>query len=145
MFQKLINRYGSIKADLFLFIIIHFLVWSIIPIFRETLPMDTIEAIIWGQNGGWLTNKHPPLSGYVANTFYQIFFHQNISMYILSQVFVAIGFIYIYKLARLFISERRSVLSVLLLEGVIYYGFTSTEFNVNIISFDDILSISTSI
>ena len=134
MFQKLINKYGSIKVDLFLFIIIHFLVWSIIPIFRETLPMDTIEAIIWGQNGGWLTNKHPPLSGYVANTFYQIFFHQNISMYILSQVFVAIGFIYIYKLARLFISERRSVLSVLLLEGIIYYGFTSTEFNVNIIS-----------
>ena len=78
MFKKLINKYGSIKVDLFLFIIIHFLVWSIIPIFRETLPMDTIEAIIWGQNGGWLTNKHPPLSGYVANTFYQIFFQEDL-------------------------------------------------------------------
>lgn len=134
MFQKLVEKYGLIKLDLFIFLIIHFLVWSLVPLFRETMPMDSIEAIIWGQNGGWLTNKHPPLSGYLANIFYQIFFHKNISMYFLSQSCVLVSFIYIFKLAKLFISERNSVLSVMLLEGVIYYGFTSTEFNVNIIS-----------
>lgn len=134
MFQRLIEKYGFIKLNLFLFLIIHFLVWSLIPLFRETMPMDSIEAIIWGQNGGWLTNKHPPLSGFLANIFYQIFFHKNISMYVLSQSCILVGFIYIFKLARLFISERRSVLSIMLLEGVIYYGFTSTEFNVNVIS-----------
>ena len=134
MFKKIVEKYGSLKVDFFIFLFLHFLVWSCVPLFRQTLPMDSIEAIIWGQNGGWLTNKHPPLSGYVANIFYNIFFGYNISMYILSQVCILIGFIYIYKLARLFISERRATLSVLLLEGVIYYGFTSIEFNVNILS-----------
>ena len=134
MLQKILDKYGSLKVDLFIFLLAHFLVWSCIPLSRQTLPMDSIEAVIWGQNGGWLTNKHPPLSGYVANIFYNMFFGYNISMYILSQVCILIGFIYIYKLARLFISERRATLSVLLLEGVIYYGFTSIEFNVNILS-----------
>lgn len=134
MFKKIVEKYGSLKVDFFIFLFLHFLVWSCVPLFRQTLPMDSIEAIIWGQNGGWLTNKHPPLSGYVANIFYNIFFGYNISMYILSQICILIGFIYIYKLARLFISERRATLSVLLLEGVIYYGFTSIEFNVNILS-----------
>lgn len=96
--------------------------------------MDSIEAVIWGQNGGWLTNKHPPLSGFIANIFYILFYGKDISIYILSQVCILIGFIYIFKIAKLFLDEEKSVLSVLLLEGVIYYNITSIEFNVNIIS-----------
>lgn len=134
MFKKICNIFKNINTDLIIFLIIHFVLWSLIPIFRQSMPMDSIEAIIWGQNAGWMTNKHPPFSGFTANIFYQIFFHRDISMYILSQLCVLIGFIYIYKLAKLFLDENKSVLSVMLLEGTIYYGFTSTEFNVNVIS-----------
>ena len=50
------------------------------------------------------TNKHPPLSGVPAAWFYDWF--GNAGIYILSQVCVLLGFIYIYKLAKCFLEEK---------------------------------------
>ena len=49
-----------------LFLVCHFVLWSLIPCFRQMLPLDTIEAIFWGTIQDWGTNKHPPLSGVLA-------------------------------------------------------------------------------
>ena len=129
-----LNKYDNFKKDFLIFLAVHFFVWSLIPLFRNNIPMDSIEAIVWGINGGWMTNKHPPFSGFIADIFFRIFLEKDIAVYILSQLFVLVGFVYIYKIARLFLNKKNSILSVLMLEGVIYYGFTSIEFNVNVIS-----------
>lgn len=120
------------KNDFFLFLFIHFMVWSVIPLLRRSLPMDSIEAIMWGRYCDWGTNKHPPLSGFPAAWFYDWF--GNWGIYLLSQVCILVGFIFIYKIACCFIEKKKAVLSVMLLEGVIYYGFSSLEYNVNVLS-----------
>lgn len=122
------------RHPLIVFLIVHFLVWSIIPLLRSSLPMDSIEAIIWGQLCDWGTNKHPPLSGHMVYQFYVLGGHSQYAVYALSQLCVLIGFVYIYKLAQCFMGKECAVFSVMVLEGVIYYGFSSLEFNVNVVS-----------
>ena len=116
------------------FLLFHFLLWSLIPLLRGSLPMDSIEAVVWGQYCDWGTNKHPSLSGHMAYWFYELLSGYHYSIYALSQICVLVAFIYIYKFANLFLSKEKSVLSVMLLEGVIYYGYSSIEFNVNVVS-----------
>lgn len=122
------------KNNFITFLIIHFFVWIGVPSFRKSLPMDSLEAIMWGRYCDWGTNKHPPFSGFLAEWFYKLFGENQIGIYILSQVCVLLAFIFIYKLAKCFLEERKAILSVMILEGVIYYGFSSLEYNVNVVS-----------
>ncbi len=122
------------KKSWYKFLGIHFILWSIIPLLRGSLPMDSIEAIVWGQIGGLGTNKHPTFSGFPADFFYWLSGGSDWAIYALSQLFILLGFIYIFRLAKLFLNETKAILSVMLLEGVIYYGFASAEYNVNIVS-----------
>ncbi len=122
------------QQPLAFYLLIHFLVWSLIPLLRQSLPMDSIEAVVWGQYCDWGTNKHPPLSGFLAYWFYSLGGQSPYAVYALNQLCVLLGFIYIYKLAQFFMDKKTAVLAVMLLEGVIYYGFSSVEFNVNVVS-----------
>lgn len=123
-----------LKKKLSLFLTLHVLVFSLIPLMRACLPMDTLEALIWGGYREFGTNKHPFLSGFVALPFYKALFESDFSMYLLSQICVAGGLIYLYKLAKRFVSKENAVLSVMLMEGVAYYNALSVEYNVNVLS-----------
>ncbi len=116
------------------FLMIHFFVWVVVPLFRRSMPLDSIEALMWGKYCDLGTNKHPPLSGFVAEGFYQLFGETNLGIYVASQVCILLGFIYIFRLANLLLSKEKAVLATMLLEGVIYYGYSSMEFNVNVLS-----------
>lgn len=117
-----------------LFLLVHFLVWSLVPLLRQSLPMDSIEAVVWGKFCDWGTNKHPPLSGHLAYWFYELGASHSYAIYFLSQICVLLGFVYVYKLALFFMNKEKAALSAMLLEGVIYYGFSSVEYNVNVVS-----------
>jgi len=116
------------------FIAIHLILWTLIPsLTNNNLPLDTIEALAWGNNLDWGFNKHPPASAFFPEIFYQIFGAQDWAYYLLSQIFVGIAFIVVFKFAEeLFKNKTLSLISVLLLEGVYFYNFTTPEFNVNI-------------
>lgn len=117
------------------FLVVHFALWSFVPLLRKSLPMDSIEAVSWGMYCDLGTNKHPPLSGWLADFFYSVIgFETPFSIYALSQLCVVLGFIYVFRLSWLFVSKEKAVLAAMLLEGVIYYGFSSLEYNVNVVS-----------
>lgn len=117
-----------------IFLCVHFAVWVLVPLLRPNIPMDSAEAIVWGAEWTFGTNKHPYLSGWLAEISHLVFQNPDVSVYVLSQICVLIGFIYIYKIARLFLSADKALLSVLFLEGTIYYSICSIEFNVNVLS-----------
>ena len=122
-------------SDLFvLFLIVHLLVWTLVPtLSNSNLPLDTIEALAWGSNLEWGFNKHPPMSAFMVEIFYKIFGTQDWAYYFLSQIFVIIGFFAVYKLSEEFFKNKSySLFSVLLLEGIYFYNFTTPEFNVNV-------------
>ncbi len=124
----------NINKILMLFLFVHIFIWTLIPsISNQNLPLDTIEALAWGSNLDWGFNKHPPLSAFMAEIFYQIFGSQDWSFYFLSQLFVVSSFFIIFKFSEEFLKKPvYSLISVLLLEGIYFYNFTTPEFNVNV-------------
>ena len=124
----------NINKLFYSFITLHLILWTLIPsLTNNNLPLDTIEALAWGSNLDWSFNKHPPVSAFFPEIFYQIFGAQDWAYYLLSQIFVVIAFIFVFKFAEeLFKNKTLSLISVLLLEGVYFYNFTTPEFNVNV-------------
>ncbi len=119
---------------LYIFLTTHLIIWILVPtLTNNNLPLDTIEHLAWGSNLDWGFNKHPPVVAFVLEFFYQIFGAQDWAYYLLSQIFVIISFIVVFKLAEEFFKNKVfSLLSVLLLEGIYFYNFTTPEFNVNV-------------
>ena len=118
------------------FLCVHFLLWTILPLLKTTMHPDSIEAINWGMIGGWVNDKHPPLSGFLADFFWRIGGRADISIYILAQICMIATFVFVYRLGRLiFKDEKKAIISAVLLEGVLYYTMTaSDQFNCNIVS-----------
>ena len=128
-----INK-NNINKTLTFFLFAHLIVWTLIPsILNTNLPLDTIEALAWGSNLDWGYNKHPPLSAFAVEIFYQIFGNQDWAYYFLSQLFVVSAFFVIFKFSEDFLKNPvHGLISVLLLEGIYFYNFTTPEFNVNV-------------
>ena len=124
----------NINNLFYIFIIFHLIVWTLVPtLTNHNLPLDTIEALAWGSNLDWGFNKHPPASAFFVEVFYQIFGNNDWAYYFLSQVFVVISFFVVWKFSQEFFSDKTyGLLSVLLLEGIYFYNFTTPEFNVNV-------------
>jgi len=118
-----------------LFLFTHLIIWTVIPsVSNNNLPLDTIEALAWGSNLDWGSSKHPPLSGFFVEIFYIIFGSQDWAYYFLSQIFVITTFFIIYIFSRDFFKDQKySLISILLLEGIYFYNFTTPEFNVNVV------------
>ena len=118
----------------YIFITTHLIVWTLIPtLTNNNLPLDVIEALAWGSNLDWGFNKHPPGSAFFPEMMFQIFGAQDWAYYLLSQIFVVIAFIVVFKFSeQLFKDKTLSLISVLLLEGILFYNFTTPEFNVNV-------------
>jgi 4-amino-4-deoxy-L-arabinose transferase-like glycosyltransferase len=124
----------NINNIFYIFVTVHLMVWTLVPsLTNSNLPLDTIEALAWGSDLDWGFNKHPPASAFFLEFFYQIFGAQDWSYYLLSQIFVVIAFVVVFKFAKKFFKNTKlSLISVLLLEGIYFYNFTTPEFNVNI-------------
>ena len=124
----------DINKVLAIFLLSHLVIWVLIPtISNDNLPLDTIEALAWGSNLDWGFNKHPPLSAFAVKVFYQIFGNQDWAYYFLSQLFVVSTFFIIFKFSEDFFKNKiHCLISILLLEGIFFYNFTTPEFNVNV-------------
>ncbi len=124
----------NINNIFYIFVTAHLIFWTLIPsLTNHNLPLDTIEALAWGSNLNWGFNKHPPMSAFFPEIFYQIFGSQDWAYYLLSQIFVIISFYYVFKLSKEILNNNLlGLISVLLIETIYFYNFTSPEFNVNV-------------
>ena len=127
-----LNR--NINNIFFIFALSHLIIWTLIPtLTNKNLPLDTIEALAWGSNLDWGFNKHPPMSAFFTEVFFNIFGAQDWVYYLLSQIFVLIAFYFVFKFAHEILGDiKLSLLSVLLIESIYFYNFTTPEFNVNV-------------
>ena len=132
--MRMLIKEKEVNKILTFFLFSHLIIWTLIPsISNNNLPLDTIEALAWGSNLDWGFNKHPPLSAFAVEIFYQIFGNQDWAYYLLSQIFVISTFFIVWIFSREFFKNKiYSLISVFLLEGIYFYNFTTPEFNVNV-------------
>ena len=124
----------QIKNIFYIFLTSHLILWTLIPsLTNNNLPLDTIEALAWGSNLDWGFDKHPPMSAFIIDIFYNIFGSNDWAYYFLSQIFIIFSFLIVFQFSKEILkNETLALLSVLLLEGIYFYNFTTPEFNVNV-------------
>jgi 4-amino-4-deoxy-L-arabinose transferase-like glycosyltransferase len=125
---------GKEKKIFYLLCLYHLIIWTIVPYYsNKNLPLDVIEALAWGQDFDLGYNKHPPLSAWVPGLLFKIFGNKDWIYYLLSQVFIVISFIFLWKLSSFFLKKNYQILlSVLTIEGIAFFTFETPQFNVNI-------------
>ncbi|MDC0250223.1 glycosyltransferase family 39 protein [Candidatus Pelagibacter sp.] len=124
----------NINNIFYIFVTTHLIFWTLVPsLTNQNLPLDTIEHLAWGSNLDWGFIKHPPMVAFFPEVFFQIFGAQDWAYYLLSQVFIVISFYYVFKFSKEFFNnDILSLISVLLIEAIYFYNFTTPEFNVNV-------------
>jgi len=123
---------SQISKFFVIFLFVHVSIWTLIPtLANSNLPLDTIEALAWASDIQWGYNKHPPSSAWFSGLVFAIFSNQDWAYYLLSQLFVVLSFIIVWKFSEDFFKKQiHRLISVLLLEGIYFYNFTTPEFNV---------------
>ncbi len=120
----------SPKKIFIIFLIIHVVVCSAIGLIRTVLPTDALEGIYWGGLHDFGTPKHPPLSGWIGYLVYSIF-KTDFSIYLVSQLFIVCGLYFIYKIARQFLDENRSMLVAITMGGCWAYSYVTGYYGFN--------------
>ena len=119
------------KKILFYVLSFHIILWTIIPsIFNTNLPLDTIEALTWGNELKLGYDKYPPIFPLFTEIFFKLFNNQDWAYYFLSQLFVVSSFLIIFKFSTYFFqNDIYSLTSVLLLESIYFFNYTTPELN----------------
>jgi len=127
----------AIEKYLYYFLFIHILVWTIIPSSLNTnLHLDTIEALAWGNELQWGYDKWPPMFPIFTEFFFKLFGNQDWAYYLLSQLFVATTFLIIFKFSTNFFKDKIfALISVMLLEGIYFFNYTTPELNAFVCEF----------
>ena len=132
--SSLMMQPGKEKNIFYLLCLYHLIIWTLVPYFsNKNLPLDVIEALAWGQDFNLGYNKHPPLSAWIPGLLFKIFGNKDWVYYLLSQIFIVISFIFLWKLSSFFLKNKSQILlSILAIEGIAFYTFETPQFNVNI-------------
>lgn len=124
---------GDAPKFLFCFLFFSSVMWILVPAFsRAVLHYDPAETLMWGSTFNLGTAKHPPMAGYMLYHFCSLFGFHDFSVYLLSQICVAIGFFFIFKLSRCFFDPGKSVMATLLITFYFFYNSETPKFNANI-------------
>lgn len=112
----------------------HLILWTLVPALSSpNAPLDTIEGFVWGRE--WLigTYKHPPMQAWVLEIFGAMTGGAHIAPFFASALAVVIAFWAVWKTGKRIADPRTALVGVMLLEGAVYYNFTSPEFNPNVL------------
>jgi 4-amino-4-deoxy-L-arabinose transferase-like glycosyltransferase len=124
----------SVQRAFWAFLLLHIFVWTLLPIlFHPNAPLDVVEAISWGRAWQLGYYKHPALAYWLANLAYLACGGRLWGIFLLSQLSIAAGLWAVWRIASEVLDEWRALAACVLLEGVIYYNFTSAEFNPNVL------------
>jgi 4-amino-4-deoxy-L-arabinose transferase-like glycosyltransferase len=116
------------------FAVAHLLLWTVIPtLVSPNAPLDVIEGYVWGHE--WLlgTYKHPPMQAWWLEILALLTGQTPWAYFFASQVAVVIAFWAVWQTGRRIATEQAALIGVLLLEGIVYYNYTSPEFNPNVL------------
>ena len=118
------------------FLTINAILWTCISLTRNLISTDAMEAIVWGELFSFGTNKHPPLSGWLMAGSFNLFGQHDFIAYIFGQICIIVGLVFVYKLAKFFLSEEKAICASLFLTCCYYYTYTYylDNFNCNFLS-----------
>ncbi len=108
---------------LLLFFLFQLIFWTLGPwAIRFNLMYDTLESLVWGNLWQWGYDKHPPFTAWVTAIFGNMANAPDFPIYLLAQLCIVLTFYSVWRLAREYLDQRSSVLSVYMLTGILFYS-----------------------
>ena len=107
--------------------------WTLAPALTQIgLPLDVVEGYMWGREWVIATYKHPAMPSWMLEATRIATGAVGWPAYLVSQLFVAATFVFVYVLGRDLLGPRRAAAGTLLLTGIAFYAWPTTEFNHNV-------------
>ncbi len=131
----LVSRATSPRTDLWLvitFAVVHALLWTRILIdlkAAQDIHMDVAEAFAWGQKFQLGYGKHPPLTGWIAGLWFQLFPVADWATYLLAMTTLGIGLVICWFVARRVVDRRRAFFVVVMLALYPIFNFKGFKYN----------------
>ena len=130
LIDKIEARPGTAFAA---FLALHGIVWIALPtLLYINLPLDLIEALVYGPEWQLGYDKLPPLPWWLVEIAHRLF-GVDAAYYALGQLSVLIAFAAVFATARPLVGARRALIAVLIVDGLHYFQFTAAKFNHDVI------------
>jgi len=115
------------------FLALHFAVWTALPaLLYANLPLDLIEALIYGRQWQLGYDKLPPLPWWLVEIAHRLF-GVDAAYYALAQASVVIAFALVFATARPLVGAVGALFAVLIIDGMHYFQYTAVKFNHDVI------------
>ena len=115
------------------FLALHAALWTGLPaLLYPNLPLDLIEALMYGREWQLGYDKLPPLPWWLVEVAYQLVGH-DFAYYLLAQIAVAAGLAFVFLTARALVGTTGALASVLIVDGLHYLNYTSAKFNHDVV------------
>lgn len=115
------------------FCLLHTIIWTAVPtILYPNLPLDLIEALIYGREWQLGHDKLPPLPWWMIEIVYRLI-GRDFAYYLVAQLVVCACFAFVYMAALPIVGAAGALVSVLIIDGMHYFNFTSVKFNHDVI------------
>jgi 4-amino-4-deoxy-L-arabinose transferase-like glycosyltransferase len=115
------------------FLAVHFAVWTVLPaLLYANLPLDLIEALVYGREWQLGYDKLPPLPWWLIEAVHRTF-DADIAYYAAAQIAVLIAFALVFALARPLVGATGALVAVLIVDGLHYFQYTAVKFNHDVI------------
>jgi len=112
---------------------LHALVWTVLPtVLYPNLPLDLIEALLYGREWQLGYDKLPPLPWWLVEVAYRVAGH-DFAYYLLAQLAVVSALAIIFVMARPLTGPVGALVAVLIVDGLHYLNYTSAKFNHDVI------------
>src|SRR5664279_3550742 len=100
------------------FLVLHAAVWSALPaLLYPNLPLDLIEALIYGREWQLGYDKLPPLPWWLVEIVYRLAGH-DFAYYLLAQAAVLAALAAVFAMARPLAGPRGAMVAVLIVDGL---------------------------
>jgi len=115
------------------FCVAHAILWTALPaVLYPNLPLDLIEALTYGREWQLGHDKLPPLPWWMVEIVYRLI-GRDVAYYLLSQFVVLACFAFVYAAALPIVGATGALVSVLIIDGMHFFNFTSPKFNHDVI------------
>jgi 4-amino-4-deoxy-L-arabinose transferase-like glycosyltransferase len=115
------------------FLAVHFAVWTVLPaLIYANLPLDLIEALVYGREWQLGYDKLPPLPWWLIEVAHRAF-DADIAYYAIAQIAVLVAFALVFAMARPLVGAVGALVAVLVIDGLHYFQYTAVKFNHDVI------------
>ena len=115
------------------FLAVHFVVWTVLPaLLYANLPLDLIEALVYGREWQLGYDKLPPLPWWLIEAVHRIF-DADIAYYATAQIAVVVAFALVFALARPLVGTTGALVAILIADGLHYFQYTAVKFNHDVV------------